>query len=210
MSIYFFICVILGVALLVLMLPVWRHSNAAESDRRRFIACVCAVFLVAGVGLYSWLGAPRIIPLIKERDEKLTDLTSRMSRYSDSVTKNPKDIASWVGLGQGFMETGQFKAAANSFKEGVILSKGDPRLILAYATALIYEADGKVTDDAKKSLEMVLVQDKENAQARYFLNVRLLQDGKTEEAMKAMKELYRSLPEGSPVKAMINQQIGKE
>ena len=56
---------------------------------------------------------------------------------------------------------------------------------------------------------MVLLQQPENAEARYYLTVRKLQDGKTEEAMKDMKTLYHSLPADSALKDMINRQIGR-
>ena len=121
------------------------------------------------------------------------------------TTNHSRAPCSW-----GFMETSQFSAAANAYKQAVLLSGGNPVFIMAYSRALIMEADGEVTDDAKKSLDIVLVLQPENEEARYFMAVRKLQSGNSREAMTEMKELYKSLADGSPLKAMIDRQIGRQ
>jgi cytochrome c-type biogenesis protein CcmH/NrfG len=83
-------------------------------------------------------------------------------------------------------------------------------LILAYTKAQVMQADGKVTDEAKKGLEIVLMIQPENPDARYFMALRKLQDGQTSEAMGDMKALYKSLPADSPLKATIDRQIGRK
>jgi cytochrome c-type biogenesis protein CcmH/NrfG len=57
---------------------------------------------------------------------------------------------------------------------------------------------------------MVLLQKPQHQEARYWLIVRRVQDGEGETAMKDMQSLYRSLPDDSPLKAMINRKIGRE
>ena len=133
-----------------------------------------------------------------------------MLKHSEQVKANPKNLEAWVGLGQDFIESGQWEAATNAFKQAVLLSNGDPLLIMAYAKSMILAENGQVSDQTKKSLEMVVLQQPQHEEARYWLIVKKLQDGKTEEAMKNMKELYSSLPDGSPVKEMIDRQIGKK
>jgi cytochrome c-type biogenesis protein CcmH len=203
MILYVVLCALLLATLAILLLPLWKDGH------KRFVFAIGASFFVAAFGLYAWLGAPRIMPLLALRQEKLLELKKNILSRSEAVKKNPKDLAAWVELGQDFMETGQYPAAANAFKQSVLLSSGNPLLIMAYAQALILGADGKVTDEAKKSLDMVILQQPQNPEARYYLAVRQLQDGHTQEAMKEMKELYHSLPNNSPLKAMINMEIGK-
>jgi len=177
--------------------------------RKVFCAGVAAVFFIAAFGLYAWLGAADIVALGRERDAKMAELTRTIIAQSQEVKLHPQNAAAWAELGKSFMVTGQFSAAENAYKQAVIASHGAPELILAYGEAQIYAADGKVTDGAKKAMQMVLAQQQENPEARYFLIVRQLQDGKTKDAMKAMKALYRSLPADSPLKGMIDKQIGK-
>jgi len=209
MMIYGIFCALLLASLAVTLAPLFKTGTVTKKQRNRFILGTSAFFFIGAFGLYHWLGSPEIIPLLTERQEKLASLKQTIVKRSQDVKTNPKNLGAWVELGQSFMETGQFSAAANAFKQSVVLSGGNPLLIMAYAQAMIFAADGKVTDDAQKSLQMALLQQPQNPQARYYLAVRQLQDGHTPEAMKAMKELYHSLPADSPVKAMIDREIGR-
>jgi cytochrome c-type biogenesis protein CcmH len=206
MMLYLFFCVLLVAVLAVLLAPALK----AGPSHKRFIIAVSALFFIASFGLYFLWGSPGIIPLIGQRQEKLMELKATIAQRSDDVKADPKNLGAWVELGESFMQTDDFPAAANAFKQSVVLSQGNPILIMAYAQALIFTADGKVTDDAKKSLEMVLLQQPDNSEARYYLAVRQLQDGHTQDAMKAMKELYHSLPDNSPLKKIIDDEIGKK
>lgn len=194
-----FIVFFLSMALLLWPL---RRSRAGLVLLACFALFCCAVYAV--------VGSPRIVPLLAARNERMAELKQQILIHSNRVKENSDDLESWVVLGQSFIETGQYAAAANAFKQSVILSQGDPRLILAYAKSMIISEDGKVSDAAKKSLEMVLLQDKKNAEARYWLVVRKLQDGDNANAMKEMKALYNELPEDSELKSQINRQIGRD
>jgi len=206
---YSVFCMLLLASLAVVLTPLCTVGEMPEILRRKMALAVGTGFFIAAFGLYFLWGSPKIVPLLAQRQERLVELKETIVRRSGEVKANPKNLGAWVDLGQSFMETGQFPAAANAFKQSVLLSGGNPLLIMAYAQSLIFAADGKVTDDAKKSLDMVLLQQPQNPEARYYLAVRELQDGHTQDAMKDMKELYHSLPDGSPLKGMIDREIGK-
>lgn len=201
MTLYPVLALILLAVLGVLLWPLRRE--------KLFVIATGLFFFIAGFGLYFIVGAPRVVPLMAVRAEKMEAIKTAMLEHSAAVKANPKNLEAWVTLGQAFVETGQYAAAANAFKQAVLLSKGDPKLIMAYAKSLIMEDGGSVSDPAKKSLEMVLLQEPGHEEARYFLAVRKLQDGKTQEAMQEMKSLYRSLPNDSPLRETIDRQIGK-
>lgn len=219
---HFILAVLLLLTAVFLFSPAWRAvlpipspvpdgggSETPLQGGRVLIIGVALFISIAAFALYHFVGAPEVVPLLKAHEEKMEGLAVRIAAQSDAVKAEPKNLAAWVELGGSFAQAGQYAASANAFKRAVVLSDGDPRLILAYARALIFSEEGIVGDHAKKSLEMVLLQDPENEEARYFLAVRKLQDGNTEDAMQAMKVLYRSLPEDSPVRRMIDGQIGK-
>jgi cytochrome c-type biogenesis protein CcmH/NrfG len=198
---YLLFAILLAAALAVILWPM--------RAQRRLCAIIAFVFFIGAFGLYYFVGTPQIVPLMEARNARLAELKASIIKSSETVKTDPKNLGAWVELGADFVQTGQYNAAANAFKQAVILSKGDPALILAYAKAMIADNDGKVTPQAKKSLQMVLLQDKQNAEARYYLAVEKLQSGKTKEAMRDMKALYKSLPDNSPVKQMIDRQIGR-
>ncbi len=194
----------------VLIYPICAAKDISKAHKRVFSFVILAVFMVGSLALYSKLGAPEILPLLAQREEKLAVLKDKITVNSEAIKREPKNLKAWVELGDSFMETGQFSAAENAYKRSVLLSRGNPVLIMAYARAMIAGADGKVSDDAKKSLDMLLMLEPENEEARYYSAVWKLQNGKTQAAMQDMKALYKSLPDTSPIKAMIDKQIGRE
>lgn len=186
-----------------LIWPIWKL-------RPHLAAAIAIIILCSSFGLYQLFGMPHIVPLLEARQMRMDEVRSSILTNSELVKHDNRNLSAWVILGQNFMETGQYNAAANAFKQTVLLSNGSPVLLVAYAKAMIAADDGNVSAASKKALEMALIQDRQNADARYLLAVYMLQEGKNEQAMKAMKELYRSLPEDAPLKATIDRQIGRQ
>lgn len=210
MNIYAVFAIVIVLFVLVLLLPVFKAKDITGNEKWIFSFVVFSFFLSGGLLLYDRLGTAEIIPLMVEREVRLNALKEKIAKNSSEVKKNPENIKAWIELGDNFMESSQFSAAANAYKQTILLSKGNPKLIMAYVHALIIEANGSVTEEAKRSLDIVLMLQPENEQARYFAAVQKLQTGNMEEAMKEMKSLYQSLKDGSPLKDAIDRQIGRK
>ena len=208
-ELFIYLALIMAAALIMLLAPLVRSKGIPRTARQRFIAVVSIGFFALGFAVYAYVGAPQLIGLIKKRDHRVEELKAEITANMDMVKKDPKSLGAWVTLGTDFLETGQIDSAVLAFKQAVLISGGDPVLVLAYAKAQVLQADGKVTDDAKRGFDIVLMLQPQNPDARYYLALRKLQEGKTQEAMKDMKALYKSLPDGAPVKDMINHQIGR-
>jgi len=147
--------------------------------------------------LYDLLGnAPRL--------QEIAQWQARIIEARDIQTPT-----AWAELGRAYMQARDFADAAQAYKQAVVHSGGAVDLILRYAEALIFAADGNVTDDAARALDAVLQQGP-NDEARYFSALRKLQQGDTQTAMRDMKALYRSLPQDAPLRHIINRQIGRE
>ncbi|MEQ1705434.1 MAG: hypothetical protein ABL867_05620 [Rickettsiales bacterium] len=210
MNIYIIFSAILVLLLGILLFPVVRDKKISRKTRTLFSLAITIFIAGGGFFLYKQFGTPEILPLLAEREEEISALKEKIIVNSEAVKKDPKDIKAWLELADNFMESNQFDAAANAYKQGILLSRGNPELIMAYASALILAAGGKVTQDAKKSLDMLLILQPANEKARYFLAMHKMQSGDTENAMAEMKELYKSLPEDSSLKDMIDRQIGRK
>ena len=210
MIIYLIFLFISLVLVALLLTPILRSENFSRSQKKWLLLVFVFVFSGGSLGLYSYFGAPEIIPALAKRDDRLTQLKSDIKQNSEIIKVEPKNLKAWIALGDNFMETGQFSSARNAFKQTVLLSGGHPVLIMALARAIIAEEDGKVSDEAATSLKMVLMLDAENEEARYFLALRKFQTGDTQNAMQEMKTLYQSLPDGSPIRTMIDRQIGRK
>lgn len=210
MNIYLIFSAIMALLLSILLIPVFKDKTIAAKTRTIFCLSVAVFFTIGSFVLYRQFGTPEILPLLKEREEKLSALKEKIIENSEAVKKDPKDLKAWLALGDNFMESDQFSAAANAYKQGILLTQGNPATIMAYARALILAEGGTVTEEAKKSLDMLLMLEPKNEEARYFEAVYKMQSGDTKNAMQEMKELYKSLPADSPLKDMIDRQIGRK
>lgn len=209
-ALFIFLTVMAAAALCVLLIPLLRDTSIEPIRRKRTALCISALFMTVTLGLYAWVGAPRIIDALDARQERLNELKNEIVTNLEKVKSSPNDLGAWVVLGTDFLETGQIDSAVAAFKQAVLLSNGDPKLVLAYAKAQVMQADGKVTEDAAKGFGIVLMLKPDNPDARYFMALYDLQNGKTQQAMQAMKTLYHSLPDDSPLKDMIDRQIGRK
>lgn len=210
LTLYGGFCLILLAVLAIIITPVLRADDLTTKQRYQIAGTFFVFFFAGAFGIYFYVGAPEVITLTMQREMKMAQLRRTIIEHSQVVKQTPEAVTSWAILGDSFMQTGQYQGAINAYKQAVTLTQGQPNAIVALVRAQIAYAEGKVTDEAKRGLEMVLLQDKENPDARYWMAVRKLQDGKMEEAMKEMRTLYYSLPEDSPLKAHIDEQIGNK
>ncbi len=210
MNIYLVFIPVLLLFISVLLLPIYMATDISKNSRRTFFLIIILFFGGGSLLLYNQFGTPEILPLLAEREKKLLELKEKIIVNSAEVKKDPKNLKAWLELGDNFMESSQFSAAANAYKQAILLSQGKPEIIMGYVHALIIGADGTVTDEAKKSLDMMLILQPKNEQVRYFLAMHKMQTGDTKNAMAEMKALYKSLDDDSPIKAMIDRQIGRK
>lgn len=210
MNIYLVFIPVLLLFISVLLLPIYMAKDISKSSRRIFSFIIILFFGAGSFLLYHQFGTPEILPLLEEREEKLLALKEKIIANSAEVKKDPKNLKAWLELGDSFMESSQFSAAANAYKQAILLSQGKPEIIMAYIHALIIGADGTVTDEAKKSLDMMIILQPKNEEVRYFLAMQKMQSGDTKNAMAEMKALYKSLADDSPIRDMIDRQIGRK
>lgn len=177
-------------------------------DKQRILTglFVCAF----SAAVYAYAGSPSIAMQNMERLQTIRDAKPQIAALQAEVQSHPDRIKAWAKLGEIDMSIGRYSSSAEAWKHAVLLTGGNPAVILQYNKALIFAANGTVTDDAKKGLEMVLKLNPGNPEARYFLALRDLQDGNTQQAMQKMKALYHDLPQDSPIKEIIDRQIGRK
>lgn len=210
MNIYALFALIIVLFVVVLLSPIYRAEEISKNRKVIFSLIITLFFIGGGFLFYFQFGTPEILPLMAQRDKEISELKEKIITNSQAVKKDPKNLKAWIELGENFMESNQYSAAANAYKQAILLSQGNPALIMSYVQALVIDAGGTVTQEAKKSLDIMLMLQPKNEQARYFLAMYKMQSGNTQEAMQEMKKLYRSLPDDSPIKDAIDRQIGRK
>lgn len=184
-------------------------ASGMKHDRRQ--AALGALFVaLLSAALYVALGSPRIVEPAAEHNKRANMLAQKITESSEAIKKNPNDLEAWLTMAQAFSDSGDYKAAANGFKQAVLISKGEPRIIMAYAESLVLEQGGVVTPQAKKSIDIALMIDPKLPLARYYQAIWLLQEERQEEAMAMMKELYAELPDDSKLKKRMKTDIGRK
>lgn len=196
--------VLLLAVLAILLLPLIRAGEQKSAGTYALLITIGSVFL------YALWGSPRVVMPIMERNAELHALQQQIALTSAIIQQHPNNLDAWLTLAQAFSDSGDYAAAANGFRQAVLLSKGHPRIIIAYAESLILQSEGVVTPAAKKSIDIALMIDPKLPLARYYKAVWLLQENQPAEAMEMMKTLYHELPDDSSLKKRMKAQIGKE
>lgn len=176
--------------------------------KRLMFLCGVFCFASAALALYAYLGAPLLLPQLAQHRAETAALETRINVAQSALKQDAENIGAWAELGQALMERGAFSQSAEAYKRAVLLSGGHPPLILQYAKAQIFEANGNVTEAARRGLLIVRSADPRNPEAQYFLALADAQDGKPEKAMPVFKKLYRTLPQDSPIRQLLARQIG--
>lgn len=180
------------------------HAPAA-ADKRLATALSFALPAMA-LALYLALGNPDLQgrPAVLEDPHGMVEreaalLTERPLRTL--LEENPEDIGALVKLGGVYMRLNNYSEAAKFYAKAVELAQqaGDDNLRI-YARGLgraqVKANKGFVGDNAAATFEFVLTLHANEPIARYYLALRLAQQGKTEAAI---AEWSSMLGEGTPL-----------
>lgn len=168
-------------------------ARASFPDSQRWLVrCampLCVLFMFSSITIYHAFGAPHVIDKIYEREMQMDQAAERIKLFSSEVTEEPAQAEAWAKLGISFMEAEQYSEAVRTLKQAVVLSGGNPAYILALVKAQIFEANGKVTPEAKQGLSLLKTMIPENDEMLYFTALSLVQDNRKEEAAGIFKSI---------------------
>ena len=179
-------------------------SNTAASTStvsyRRAIALVALLVLPVGAGsLYFRLGSPGLASeTLTNRHDIQTDqqasIENLVAKVELHLQSNPKDGRGWEVLGPVYMQLGRYTDSANAWRNTLLLLGESADREANLGEALMAEANGVVTDEAKSAFVRAVTLDDTTVSARYYLGMAAEQDGKREEAAKIWRELIAEAP----------------
>ena len=165
---------------------------------RRFIVAAALLLLPAGAGaLYVRLGSPELAsPPAGDalQSEKQTQIENLVARVEVHLQGNPKDGRGWEILAPVYMQLGRYSDSVNAWRNALALLGESADREANLGEALMAEANGVVTIEAKAAFVRAVTLDNTIVSARYYLGRAAEQDGKREEAAKIWRDLIAEAP----------------
>jgi cytochrome c-type biogenesis protein CcmH len=178
------------------------EAAAPATWRRRAAALATITMLPFGAfGLYLWLGSPDLPgePLQARRamPPGHGSFAALIAQVEAHLQRNPQEGRGWEVLAPVYLRLGRLD-------EAVVARRHALRLLGATATresdlgeALVAQANGIVTEEAKSSFERALAIDSNDIKARFFIGLAAEQDGRRQEAAAIWRDLIAKAPPGA-------------
>jgi tetratricopeptide (TPR) repeat protein len=157
-----------------------RALVASAADESRLVRIRCA----------SALAALRPESLQNARDR--ANLERATGEFMAAMKARPDDWASHASLGNYYMESGNFPAAAACFETATAL---EPRQIGPMVNASMAYSNLGRNDQAEQSLRRALKMEPNNAAANFNLGLLLGEEGRLPEAEQALRAALRADPQ---------------
>jgi cytochrome c-type biogenesis protein CcmH len=177
-------------------------ANSAPAWQRRAIAAAGFLLLPLGAGgLYLYLGSPELASerVIGQRADQLdgrVSIENMVHKVESHLQNNPKDGRGWEVLAPVYMQLGRYTDSVNAWRNALLLLGETADREANLGEALVAEANGIVTAEAKAAFERAVTLDRTTVSARFYLGTAAEQDGKREEATKIWRDLIAEAPAG--------------
>lgn len=207
-----FVCACILITLCVVSAiysPVWSMIDATTGRTHPHIHALgmAGVIMASAIAFYSYTGAWNTLNILDEAQEKNTALRLSLPTLAANVQRNPQSLEATEAYAQALGQSGNHAKAAETYRAAILLSGGRPDLILNFATAQILSQDGTVSEEAIKSVDMVLLLAPNEPRARYFKAIYLQQHGQPQQAVTQMQAIVKDLPASDSLAATIRDRI---
>lgn len=204
----FLVLLFISIALCgILFLPAIKARKSGNNISLLQPALLSGIILIGSFTLYAFIGSPKILPKLAEYDSFKEETLIVIRGINEAIKKSPDNPKIYADLGDAYSSIQNFKEAKEAYKAAVLLSNGAPEYILSLGRTEMALAGGEVNEEARKAFEMVLLQDKNNLMARYYVAIGKKQAGNHPQARKDFENLLKDLPEGIPLRSAIEREM---
>src|ERR1700681_3588171 len=174
-----------------------------STARRRAVALIALAGIPAvALGLYLVLGSPDLsgAPLSSRlaAAPENQDIALLVRRVESHLADQPDDGRGWEILAPIYLRMGRVKEAVKARANALRLLGSNAEREVDFGEALVAEANGVVTAEARAAFERASVLDPHHPKARFFLGLAAEQDGRLEDAKTIWQGLVNDAPEGAP------------
>jgi cytochrome c-type biogenesis protein CcmH len=174
-----------------------------NSTARRAVALIALAGIPAvAFGLYLALGSPDLsgAPLSSRlaAAPESQDIALLVRRVESHLADQPDDGRGWEILAPIYLRMGRVNEAVKARANALRLLGSNAEREVDLGEALVAEANGVVTAEARAVFERASVLDPRHPKARFFLGLTAEQDGRLKDAKTIWQGLVNDAPEGAP------------
>ncbi len=177
-------------------------GSSAGSVLRRRLAGLAALTVVPAVALlfYFSLGSPYLSevnprPVSAGASEQVAMLLARIEKH---LTEHPDDGRGWEVVAPVYLRLDRTEDAVKARANALRLLGETAERQAELGEALVADAKGVVTADARKAFARADVLESGQPKVRFFLGLAAEQDGRKDDAEKIWRELLASAPADAP------------
>jgi cytochrome c-type biogenesis protein CcmH len=186
-------------------------SAATAIWHRRVVAAIALIVLPLGAGgLYLAVGSPSLPgqPLASRAADPQS-IEHLIAQVEEHLAANPDDARGWEVIAPVYLRLGRFddavKARRNALRYGGETAEREADL----GEALVGNANGVVTAEAKAAFERAVELHHDDVKARYFLGLAAQQDGRPSDAAEIWRALLASAPADAPWAPFLRSELAK-
>ena len=196
-----------------------KTAQKATGSRGNMIAAATVLLLIPLIAapLYVWRGNPTLIgdrvtaqqpvPTTRPDPAQQAGLTESVKRLQERLEAAPDDFDGWVLLGRSYMVTQQPVLAIEAYAKAVTLRPEDAAVQSYLGEAIVFSADGTVTEKARAAFVKAVEADPTDPAARFYLAMADAQAGNLRKALDAWIALAADTPADAPWRPVLNQQL---
>ncbi|QFR31738.1 c-type cytochrome biogenesis protein CcmI [Ancylobacter sp. TS-1] len=180
--------------------------------RRRAVAVIAliGVPLLAG-GLYFFLGSPLYPPQplaqrLEARPDQ-SDIAILIRKVEGHLEANPDDGRGYEVVAPIYARLGRIDDAVRAWNTAIRLLGSSPQRQTGLGEALVAQAGGVVTTEAKAAFQAALAASPGDPKARYFLGLAAEQDGQPAEAARIWGALAADSPPDAPWLGLVRESL---
>jgi cytochrome c-type biogenesis protein CcmH len=186
--------------------------SGAMTWRRRIVATtVLALLPIGAAGTYLVLGSPSLPdqPLGSRvtASRGTQSIDSLIAQVEEHLRKTPDDGRGWELIAPVYMRLGRFEDAVAARRNALRLNGANAEREAALGEALVFAANGVVTEEAKTAFDRALGSDAGQVQARYFIGLAAEQNGNRQQAAEMWKGLLAEAPADAPWAHFVRQSL---
>jgi cytochrome c-type biogenesis protein CcmH len=179
-------------------------EGAAASEASRKVAAIVAVLVLplAALGFYLLVGDPGLPdrPLAGRMEAPLEeqDVGALIARVEAHLAANPEDGRGWELLGPVYARLGRYDDAVRAFSNTLRILGPTAEREADVGEAITRAGGNVVTAEARAAFERARALDATAIRPRFYLAVAFDQEGRTDEAIAAWRDILTGAPPDAP------------